>query len=112
MTRDEAEKWFDRMGRDAQITMLIEHDKLRQHLCAQTLGVPTGADDWVSRAVERGQHLRECENQLRQVISGCGTILAAAQWATKKTICTNCRGSGVIAGESCCICRGTGAHAF
>lgn len=108
----EAEKVLDSMKREDLIQLVRDHYKLKQHLCAQTLVVPTGCDDWMDRAIERAAHLRECEIQLRKVIDGCGLILSDAKWATKKTVCTNCRGTGIVQGDSCCICRGTGALSF
>lgn len=108
----EAAEWLEQMSSEKAAQIVLEHYHLKQHLCAQRLGVPTGCDDWVARAIERGEHLRECEMQLRLLLDKGSAMLAEVKWKTRHTECTNCRGTGRTGENACCICRGTGARAF
>jgi hypothetical protein len=113
MNKEEAAKWLEQMGPEKAERVVFEHYHLKQHLCAQRLGVPTGCDDWVQRAIDRATHLRECETQLRILLDKGSAALQEAKWKTRHTECWNCRGTGRHSGgDECCVCRGTGAHAF
>lgn len=112
MNKDEAAKRLEQMGPEKAAQVVFEHYHLKQHLCAQRLGVPTGCDDWVQRAIERGEQLRERETQLLILLDKGSAMLAEVKWKIRKEQCTNCRGTGRVGENQCCICRGTGAHAF
>jgi hypothetical protein len=112
MTPEEIEQWLDNTSREQLLKILSEYRTLKQHLCSQVLLIPTGAEDWIDRAIRRATTLRNCENQLTKVIHRGEELLAEARWEIRETVCTNCMGSGVIQGNSCVICRGTGARKF
>lgn len=109
MTKTEAKSWLDQMTDDQRVQMVMEHRELKQHLCAQTLCIPTGTDDWIIRAIREAAQLRHAQNALRAVIRGTLNILNEAHERTLPTICYNCQGNKTVNGESCCICKGTGA---
>lgn len=104
--KKEASEILGRMSADAKINMVIEYHALRQGLCANTLSIPTGANDWVSRSIDRAMHLRNCETQLRILYHEVSAAFEKAKWETKITECFNCRGEGTVNGETCCICMG------
>jgi hypothetical protein len=112
MTRDEAKRWLKGMDEDKLISMVLEYDTMKQALCAQTLSIPTGTDDWLDRSLRRAEQLRECEAQLRALIHTTTAALEQAAWRVNIRVCTNCMGrktTGKGADEhSCVICDGTG----
>lgn len=112
MTKEEIEQYLDGMDREKLLNMVSEHNILKQHLCAQILLIPTGADDWVDRALHKARTLRVCERQFLKVVAEGEELLASAKWEVRETTCTNCMGSGVVRSDSCVICRGTGARRF
>ncbi len=112
LTREQVKPWLGKMDEGAVLDMLREHHFMKQQICANELGVPTGADDWLARASQRARDLRNCENELRKVISKGAELLANAKWKIRQTACFNCRGGGLVAGEPCCICNGTGGSPF
>lgn len=112
MNIDEAKKYIGNMTPDETAQIVVEHNRLKQHLCAAILSIPTGTDDWIERSLERARDLRECDHQLRKVVHGCGVLLNDAKWRTKQETCFNCRGTGKVGKNSCCICNGTGASHF
>lgn len=49
----------------------------------------------------------------REAREQCDDILLAdVKWQIRKEKCTNCRRTGRVGEDRCCICHGTGAHAF
>jgi hypothetical protein len=114
MTEKEAEKYYEEMPtakqRKMAIKLMVENHQLKQALCAQTLGIPTGADDWIMRSVRKAEQLRECEHQLRKIIYEESELLEEVKWRTQFRECSNCMGQKTIGGESCVICGGTGLY--
>lgn len=112
MTEEQANEIAATMPKERIVELLREHWQLKQCLCAQVLGVPTGADDWVSRAIARGDHLRNCEHSLRQTISGITKLAEDADWHTNLHYCTNCMGRKTVNKETCVVCQGTGRRKY
>lgn len=112
MTDEQAKEVAATLTTERVAELLREHWQLKQCLCAQVLGVPTGAEDWISRAIARGDHLRNCEHSLRQTIAGITKLAEDADFHTSLRYCTNCMGRKTINGESCVICHGTGRSKY
>jgi hypothetical protein len=112
MTEKEAKGWLDHMDEPKLIKMIMEYDTMKQALCARTLSIPTGTDDWLERSILRAQQLRECEIQLRVLINTTSAALEQASWMSLIRTCTNCMGRKTTGkGDeecSCAICGGTG----
>lgn len=120
MKVETAREWLGTLSEDDILRVLVEYHTLKQELCAQVMGVPTGCDDWVDRAVGRGKRLRNAEHELsamihkgRSIFNEGLAVLEKAEWRTKPTECANCRGTGYVSSEQmCAICKGTGTLAY
>lgn len=112
MTEEESVRIANNLSPLEVAEYVREHWQLKQCLCAQILGVPTGAKDWINRAMMRGDHLRSCEHSLKQAVFEIQKITNEAIWNTRIEYCINCMGTKTINGESCCICHGTGRRAY
>ncbi len=110
MTKEEAKHWFDGLTEEKIINLLIEHNDLKQALCARTLLIPTGADNWISRAIRRAEHLTECERQIRKVIFRGSELIEELKDKSSFRDCWNCFGTKVTREGSCVICQGTGLN--
>jgi hypothetical protein len=114
MTKEEAKEWYDRLPEEERIQILMEHTQLKQHLCAQTLLIPTGTKNWVFRAIRKAEHLHECERQLRRIVNQGGEMIEEVRERAFRRQCSNCMGKGVTEShnsdpaQSCVICHGTG----
>ena len=113
ITDQEADRWIAGMKPEQIRVMIQEHHALKQGLCAQILSVPTGADDWVDRALTAGRRSKQCEWTLRKLLSVVEVACVDARENGRETTCMNCRGSGVVRDDvSCSMCRGTGARSL
>lgn len=113
MTTAEAKTWMERMTTEEIAKLLCEHQSLKQALCAQTLLVPTGTEDWIQRALFSAERLRETERQFRKLVHGATELLEEAVWRSNFRTCPNCMGRKLTSNnESCCICKGTGVRAI
>lgn len=119
------ESWFDRMTRDEQVQALIDRETLRQEVCARGLVVPTGAEDWVARAVRaanisknymrQGQNLRDVLAKHSAVLDLIPEIKDALERFDRGTLyveCQNCMGrkgfTDANGTQQCFVCLGTG----
>lgn len=68
LTDNEADDWIATMNPAAIRKIIKEYHTLRLSLCSHIMGVPTGANDWVDRAIERAVQLSMAENTLRSLI--------------------------------------------
>lgn len=111
MTLDEAKEYAATLPPEEIVQIVHEHYQLRQHLCAQTLLVPTGTDNWIVRAIRRAQHLTTCRSLLRKNLH---TLAMLVEETTIEEFhaapeCSNCTGTGKGSdNNSCVICRGSG----
>lgn len=114
MTEKETSEWLDDLSkpenREKLVQILQEYYTLRNHICERVIGVPTGAADWIKRAVHRAHKLRDIEHSYRRLVRSVTDAVEESTWTTKETICTNCMGRGLVNGDSCCCCSGTGAR--
>ena len=108
ITDKEADQWIAGMKPEAIRKIVQEYHALKQGLCDRVLLVPTGADDWVDRAIAAGGRIKECELQLRKFVNTVETACIDARFGVQGTTCTSCMGSGVVSDNSCCSCAGTG----
>lgn len=111
MTDKEASDYCNRLISEnpaALAKIIREWHLLKQQLAAQTLGIPTGTDDWLNRTIHRAIRLRECEIQLHKIIRETSSLLAEAKWRAQDPVCFNCMGRTTVGEHSCCICHGTG----
>lgn len=108
----EIDEWMESLGKDGVRKAIREWHLLRQGLCYQVLHVPTGADDWVTRAIHAAERAKRCESEVRKLIQKTETAAAEARDAVRDTTCTNCMGRGQVGDDACCICRGTGRRTF
>ena len=106
----EADEWIAGMKPEQVRTIVQEWHALKQALCAQILSVPTGADDWVDRAIHAANRARRAEGALRKLIYDVENSSATARNEVRETTCTNCIGTGRIGDHSCCVCHGTGSR--
>lgn len=112
VTDKEADEWIGNMKPEQIRKIVQEWHALKQGLCAQILLIPTGCDDWVSRAIAAGNRLRRAENALRKLVGEIESSCIGARNEVRNTTCTNCMGSGETGGHSCCVCHGTSLRAF
>jgi hypothetical protein len=110
MTTEEAKDWYGRMTEEDRIKHLHEWWQLKQILCAQTLLVPTGAVNWIARAIARAEHLSACRSDLKKVLR---ELTGIVEETTPKEFrdfpeCTNCTGKGTVGDDTCVCCRGSG----
>ena len=112
LSDDEVDNWMATMSPVAIRKIVKEYHTLRLSLCPHIMGIPTGADDWIDRAIERAVQLSKAENTLRSLI---GKVEVAAADARNNMVdfqCRNCRGSGQVSNASCACCRGTGTKSI
>lgn len=111
MNIEQTKEWYDRMTEAERVQKLHEWYQLKQHLCAQTLLVPTGTDNWIQRALRRAEHLSECRVLLRKVLRGMADIVEDTTLREFRDFpeCSNCTGTGMGSDKNACVCcRGTG----
>lgn len=110
MTIDQTKEWNAKMTDEERVKKLHEWWQLKQILCAQTLLIPTGTDNWIDRAIRRADHLTECRSHLRKVLRGMTDLVEETTIREFRDFpeCTNCTGTGVVHGDSCLCCRGSG----
>ncbi len=111
IARQDAERWLDGLEREGLITLIAEFYALKQNLCAQVLGIPTGTSDWVDRAIEQAENLRKRSNLLYRIIHRGLAELQEAQEVLLSEKCPNCRGEKTVGNETCVICHGLGRPA-
>lgn len=109
MTIQEAIAYASTMTAEQVAQKLVEHHRLKQALCAQTLGVPTGAEDWILRAIRNATKARHAERTLFEVMRTVESLISEARYRVEDIVCGNCLGTGLMSGESsCACCKGTG----
>jgi hypothetical protein len=112
MDKEQAQRIAKTITKEEIAELLVEHWQLKQCLCAQELGIPTGAVDWVKRSIRRGTHLRLCERYLEQTISLIRDAATDAEVHTLIKECDNCQGTKTVktpdGEEKCVVCGGTG----
>lgn len=106
MTIEQTKKWYDGLSEEERVKKLHEWWQLKQILCAQTLLVPTGTDNWIARAIRRAEHLTACRGHLRSVLR---TLAGVVEETTQKDFrefpeCHNCCGTGTTSDRNTCVC--------
>lgn len=107
LNKKDAENWLLRLNKEDLIKLIIEHNELKQGLCARVLYTPIGCDDWINRAIRRARELDDSEISFRRVVHKLAGLILSEK-VRKSDRCSNCSGTGRTQEETCCICRGTG----
>lgn len=116
MPLEEAEKWLDCISKDDLLQILREYRVLRNGICERTLGVATGAENWLSRAIARSYYLRQVETVLRRMTAQLESEVISSKLALQNMDCSNCSGLGCTGmpehHSTCSICKGTGRRFY
>ena len=104
-------EWWEKMSEEDKFKLFLEWRQMKQGLCAQTLCVPTGTEDFIARAIRRAEHLSRCEGQLQKQIASLKAMIIDTHQHTHMRECWNCMGRKRTTDDnSCCICGGTGVR--
>lgn len=108
MTENDARNWLKGLKDSDLVKILIEYHQTKHGICERILGVPTGTENWIARAYQRAEHLRNVEANFGKLVNGIHQLMEDGIWNTKEIHCSNCMGTGKTGENSCCICKGTG----